>query len=205
MNDTNKVGFDTMIFYATKETMQRYKLKTPEEMEPDVLPLAQAVRQKEAGQRIYEWGCKLFYFDRKKCLQIMHFETKLVIYLVNLKMAERDYAGDAVAQYLMDMYQSDQEMCRALEAFFASASFLIFDRITDRSMITCMNSILKRRAFDGYRFYDYISDGILHTKQINRDVNEMPAAIMIDGKKEWIIPYEYFAQVIKSRFANQIR
>lgn len=43
-----------MVFYATKETMQRYKLKTPEEMEPDILPLVQTVRQKEAGQRIYE-------------------------------------------------------------------------------------------------------------------------------------------------------
>lgn len=82
-----------MIYYATKETMQRYKLKTPEKLDPSISPLAQAVKQKEAGQRIYEWGCKLFYFDRRKCLQIMHFETKLVIYLVDLKMAERNMQG----------------------------------------------------------------------------------------------------------------
>lgn len=189
-----------MIYYATKETMQRFKLKTPEKMHPSISPLAQAVKQKEAGQRIYEWGCKIFYFDRRKCLQIMHFETKLVIYLVNLKMAERKFTGNAVAQYLMDMYARDEEMCRALEAFFASAPVVIFDRITDRSMITSMNSVLNRWAMDGYRFYDYISDGILHTKRINRDVNEMPTTITKDGKKEWIIPYEYFAQTVKSRF-----
>lgn len=191
-----------MIYYATKETMQRYKLKTPEKLDPSISPLAQTVKQKEAGQRIYEWGCKLFYFDRRKCLQIMHFETKLVIYLVDLKMAEREYAGDAVAHYLMDMYESDRKMCRALRSFFASAPVVIFDQITDRSMITCMNSMLNRWAMDGYRFYDYISGGILHTKKINRDVNEMPVTVTIDGKKEWIVPYEYFAQVIKERFLS---
>ena len=192
-----------MIYYATKETMQRYKLKTPEEMESSISALAQAVKQKEAGQRIYEWGCKLFYFDRRKCLQIMHFETKLVIYLVDLKMAEREYAGNTVAQYLMDMYKSDREMCRALEAFFASSPVVIFDRITDRSIIGSMNSTLNQWAFDGYRFYDYISDGILHTKRINRDVNEMPTTVTIDGKKEWIVPYKYFAQTIKNRFLTK--
>lgn len=189
-----------MIFYATKETMLRYKLKTPEEMDQSMLPLAQEILQKERGTRIYEWGCKLFYFDRRKCLQVMHFETKLVIYLMDFKMADLEYAGDAVAHYLMDMYAADRDMCRALKAFFVSAPIVIFDRITDRSMITSMNGMLNRWAFDGYRFYDYISDGILHTKQINRDVNEIPVTVTVDGKKEWIVPYEYFAQTIKKRF-----
>lgn len=133
----------------------------------------------------------------------MHFETKLVIYLVNLKMAEREYAGNAVANYLLDMYKSDREMCRALEAFFASSPVVIFDRITDRSIISSLNSVLNQWAYDGYRFYDYIRDGILHTKQINRDVNEMPTTVTIDGKKEWIIPYQYFAQTIKERFSDE--
>ncbi len=191
-----------MIYYATKETIQRYKLKTPEEMGPSISPVAQMLKQKESGQRIYEWGCKLFYFNRRKCLQIMNFETKLVIYLVDLKIAEREHIGNAVAHYLMDMYVSDAEMCRALEAFFASAPVVIFDRIADRSIISSMNSVLNQWAFDGYRFYDYISDGILHTKRINRDVNEMPAMITIDGRKDYIIPYEYFAQTIKKRFSG---
>lgn len=69
-------------------------------------------------------------------------------------------------------------------------------------MITSMNSVLRQWAFDGYRFYDYISNGILHTRQINRDVNEMPATVTMDGKKECIIPYDYFAQTIKERFSG---
>lgn len=182
--------------------MQRYKLKVPQDLNPSLSPLAQMIRKKEDGQRIYEWGRKLFYFDRRKCLQIMHYKTKLLIYLVDLKMADREYIGNSVALYLMDMYASDKEMCRALEAHFASSPVVIFDKITVRSMITSMNSALKRRVFDGYRFYHYISDGILHSKQINRDVNEVPATVTIDGKKEYIIPYDYFAQTIKERFSG---
>lgn len=190
-----------MIYYATKETMQRYKLKTPEELDTPTLPIAQIIRRAESGHRIYEWGCKLFYFDRRKCLQIMNFETRLVVYLIDLKMADREHIGNAVAQYLMDMYASDKEMCRALEAYFESSPVVIFDKITDRSMITRMNYMVTYWALDGYRFYDYISDGILHTKQINRDVNDFYATTNIDGKKRYIIPYEHFAQTIKSRFS----
>lgn len=43
-----------MIYCAAKETMQRFKLKTPEMLHPSVSLLAQAIKQKEAGQRIYE-------------------------------------------------------------------------------------------------------------------------------------------------------
>lgn len=191
-----------MICYVTRETMRRYKLRTPENLDPELAPLAKLIKQKEAGQRIYEWGCKLFYFDRRKCMQVMHFETKMVIYLVDLKMAQLEYVGNEVAHYLLDMYASDPEMCRALDAFFASSPLMVFDKITDRSVISCMNSMLNLWAWDGYRFYDYISDGILHTKKINRDVNDMPASIIVDGKKKYIIPYEYFAETIKKRFAD---
>lgn len=194
-----------MIYHATKETMQRYKLNTPEEMAPALSPFAQSIIQRESGSHIYEWSCKLFYFDRRKCLQLMHFETKMVIYLINLKVDELEYAADAMASYLMEMYASDREMQRALERYFASAPVAIFDRITDRSMITYANSVLSNWAMDGYRFYDYISDGILHTKKINRDVNDRVATIMKGGRKEWIVPYEFFAQTIKDRFAIGIK
>lgn len=135
-----------MIYYATKETMQRYKLKTPEQLRPEIAPIAQAVIQRERGNRIYEWGCKLFYFDRRKCMQVMHFETKLVVFLVDLKMKDLEYAGSAVANYLLDMYMDDLEMQQALKAYFAASPFVCFDRITDKSIISSMNGIQTRWA-----------------------------------------------------------
>lgn len=182
--------------------MRVFGLKTPENLISPISSLAQIVKQKEAGRRIYEWGCKLFYLDGRKCLQIMHFETKLVIYLIDWEIDEIEFAANAVAEYLLDMYKSDKHMQDALKRFFASAKNVIFDKITDRSMISCMNSMLSRWAMDGYRFYEYIDNGMLRTKKINRDVNDFPATITIDGEKNWIIPYEYFAQTIKKHFAD---
>ena len=189
-----------MIYYATKETMERYKLKTPVQLRFEIAPVAQAVIQRERGKRIYEWGCKLFYFDRRKCLQIMHFETKLVVFLINFKMNDLEHTGNAVANYLLDMYADDLGMQQALKAYFAASPVVCFDRITDKSIISSMNGIQTRWAWDGYHFYDYIKDGILHTKQINRDVNEMPVTRKVNGKEEWIVPYELFAQTIKNHF-----
>ena len=191
-----------MIYYATKETLQRYKLKTPEQFESEMAPLVQAVINREQGNRLFEWGCKLFYFDRRKCLQIMHCETKLVIFLVDFKVKDLENVGDAVAHYLLDMYAKDPDMVQALKHYFSVAPLVCFDRITDRSIIASMNGVQSRWAWDGYRFYEYIKDGVLHTKQINRDVNKMPQMRKVNGKEEWLFPYELFAQTIKTHFGN---
>lgn len=192
-----------MIFYATKETMTRYKLKTPEQFQSEIGPFVRMAAEKERGNRIYEWGCKLFYFDRRKCLQVMHFETKLVIFLVDLKQKDLEFTANIVANYLMDIYAEDSEMVAALNRFFASSPVAIFDKISDRSIIASMNSIQTNWAHDGYAFYSYIQDGILHTRKINREVNEYPVTRKVDGKTEWIVPYALFAQTIKREFAEK--
>ena len=191
-----------MIYYATKETLQRYKLKTPEQFESEMAPFVRAVVNRERGNRLFEWGCKLFYFDRRKCLQIMHFETKLVIFLVDLKVKDLECVGDAVAHYLLDLYTGDSGMEQALKNYFAAAPLVCFDRITDKSIIASLNGVQSRWAWDGYRFYDYIKDGILHTRKINREVNEMPQTRKINGKEECLYPYDLFEQTIKKHFGE---
>ena len=97
----------------------------------------------------------------------MHFETRLVIFLIDMKQKELEFVGNAAAHYLLDLYAADAAMVRALERYFASASFVWFDRLTNKSIIASMNHMQSGWALDGYRFYDYIRDGILHTKEIN--------------------------------------
>lgn len=191
-----------MIFYATKQTMDRYKLKPPEQLDTETAVFAQAIAKRERGNRMFEWGCKLFYFDRRKCLQFMHFETKLVVFLVDLKMKDLKNSASAVANYLLDMYAEDAAMQQALENYFAASPLVCFDRITDRSIISGMNSVQSRWAIDGYYFYNYLQDGILHTRRINRDVNKTPQMRRVDGKEEWIFPYALFAQTIKEHFGG---
>jgi hypothetical protein len=61
-----------MILYVTKETFTRFKLKMQEEMSD---PISQQgfrmVLNQERGDKLLEWGGKLFYFDRHKCIQVV--------------------------------------------------------------------------------------------------------------------------------------
>lgn len=189
-----------MIFYATRQTLERYKLKTPDEMSENVNPFAKVIIEKEQGDPLYEWGCKLFHFDRRKCIQVIHFKTRMVIFLVDIKMADIEKAPNLVAQYLFSLYENDKRMQKALEKYFASSPIVCFDKITNKSIISKLNHVQSDWAWDGYRFYEYIRDGILHTMEINRDVNECPCPIKENGKEEWYIPYDYFAKTIKEQF-----
>ena len=45
-----------------------------------------------------------------------------------------------------------------------------------------LNGIQSRWAWDEYCFYDYIKDGVLHTKKVNRYVNEMPHTKKVNAK-----------------------
>lgn len=191
-----------MIFYATKETLEKYKLKTPEQLSESIQPFARAMIENEQGDQIMEWGCKLFYFDRRKCLQLLNFKTRFVVFLVDIKMSDVNDVPNMLAHYLFSLYETDGQMQTALEKYFASSPFACYDKITNRSMITKLNQIQRDWAFDGYRFYEYIRDGILHTMEINRDVNDMPCTIKENGKEEWHIPYKYFRDEIKNRFGH---
>lgn len=89
-----------MIYYATQETMDRYKLKRPHEMSPGIKELCEQIIEKKQGNSLYEWGVKLFYFDRRKCLQILQFLTRITVFLIDCKVNEIENAANAVVQYL---------------------------------------------------------------------------------------------------------
>lgn len=56
-----------MVIYATKKAFERYNLKMPEEMHSSfAASVSRAIIKKESGDRLCEWGAKLFYFCRQK-------------------------------------------------------------------------------------------------------------------------------------------
>lgn len=192
-----------MIYYATKQTLERYKLNTPENFQSEMGDIVRMIAEKERGNHLYEWGCKLFYFDRRKCLQVVHFASKLTIFLIDVKMDDIVYAANAVAQYIFDIYDSDKIMQRAVERYFHSAPMVIFDKLTDKSVIARLNMTQRDWALDGDRFYNYIKDGILQTKEMNRDVNRKHIfGRTVNGKKEYYFPADEFERIIKENFAD---
>ncbi|MCI7402148.1 MAG: hypothetical protein MSH40_05680 [Christensenella sp.] len=190
-----------MIYYATQQTLERYKLNTPENFQSETGDIVRMIANKERGNRLYEWGCKLFYFDRRKCLQVVHFASKLTIFLIDIKMDDIVYATNAVAQYIFDIYDGDKMMKRALERYFKSSPIVVFDKITDRSIIATLNKTQSDWAEDGYYFYEFIINGILQTKEINRKINrDWIFTRKVNGKTEYIRSAEEFEKLIKENF-----
>ncbi len=161
-----------MIIYATKQTIERYKIKMLQEFtDPVMRSIVEAVYKKEHGDRLLEWGAKLFYFDRRKCIQVCNFASKFTIILVDVKIAELESVGDAIAQYMFDIYSDNAEMTKLLKKFFANYPLVCFAKLTDRSAISTLNRLQTYYLEDGYRLYDYIENGILQTRKLNRFLN----------------------------------
>ncbi|MBO4938289.1 MAG: hypothetical protein J6C98_04720 [Oscillospiraceae bacterium] len=192
-----------MIIYATKETIERYKLKMPQDLRYPVNMLAQAVIEKESGDRMLQWGAKLFYFDRRKCLQLVHFASKFTLFLIDIKMGDLQDVGNYISGYLIELYKDDQQMQSALERFFSERSMICFSRITDRSIIATLNRNQTAFTEDGYRFYDFIENGILKTFEINRKMNfDWIVTQKVNGKTEYFMPGKKFRELLLRRYSN---
>ncbi len=193
-----------MIIYPTKLTFERYKIKLPNELKPPMKQIVEAVLEDEKGTLVHEWGAKLFYFDRRKCIQIVNFASKLTLFLVDIKAADLQNLGDIIAHYLFKLYEGDEQMKKALERMFEESPVLCFEKLTDKSAIATLNHTQLGFAFDGYRFYDYIRDGILHTVEINRDVNfNWIFRIKTGGETEYVYAGEKFRSIILASYGSE--
>ena len=97
-----------MIIYATKQTFERYKLKLPSELSHPINMIAQTVIENESGDKLLEWGAKLFYFDRRKCIQVVNFASKFTLFLIDVRVADLENVGDMIAHYLLELYKEDK-------------------------------------------------------------------------------------------------
>lgn len=192
-----------MIIYATKQTFERYKLKLPKEITPPINQIAEAVIENERGNKILEWGAKLFYFDKRKCIQVVNFASKLTLFLVDVKAADLENVGDMIAHYLLELYKADKQMTKALKKMFEANPIICFAKLTDKSAIATLNTTQSRFADDGYRFYEFIRDGILHTLEINHVVNfDWLFTMKINGKTEYIYAGEKFREIVLERYGR---
>lgn len=191
-----------MILYVTKETFDRYKLKLPEDMlSPITKTISQKVIEHESGDRLLEWGGKLFYFDRRKCLQIVNFASKLTLILVDIKVDDLIGLGNTIAHYLFALYDGNNEMQKILNKHFELHPAMCFSRLHDRSIIATLNHTQISYLEDGYRLYDYISNGILHTIDLNRAINrDWIFNENRNGKTDYFVSTERFEKLMKERY-----
>lgn len=147
---------------------------------------------------------KLFYFDRRKCLAAMNFASKFTVFLIDIKMSELSDIGNYLSRYLVELFQDDEEMQNILlPKYLTESAVCIFAPIKDKSMISHLNRIVSDFALDGYKFYDFLENGILNTMAINELVNfDFVVSDKIDGKVAYIIPGKRFKELLSERYMN---
>lgn len=137
-----------MIIYATKQTFERYKLKEPKELTSPLNKIVDTIIEKESGGKIYEWDAKLFYFDIRKCIQVVNFASKMTLFLIDVKVDDLEKVGHTIANYLFELYKKDKQMVKTLEHMFELYPFSCFDKLKDKSIIATLNATQRGFAED---------------------------------------------------------
>jgi len=189
-----------MILYATKQTIERYKIVLPQDMHSPFKEIALSTLQKEGGDRLLEWGAKLFYFNRRKCLQVVNFASKLTLFLFDVKVDDLYYVGNAIAHYLLDIYSDNVVMTKLLDRFFEDYPVLTFGRLTDKRAIATLNRTQLTFADDDW-FYNFVEKNVLQTRKINKKINfDWFFTEKNDGKTEYFYSGEKFERLLKERY-----
>ncbi len=197
------MGRINMILYVTKKTKERLNIPMINELSENNRKFATMVYNIEKNNRLLEWGIKIFYMDRRKCLQAINFASKLTIYLFDIRNDSIEYIGDAIANYVFSIYDEDKKVTKLLKKFFSEHPICVFSNLTDKTVISSLN-YNERCYIETYRFYDYIENNVLKTIEINKDVNfDNLLTASINGKKEYVVPAEYFKELLTNYYKKR--
>ena len=189
-----------MILYITKKTKDRFNIPLYSELTDELELLARNILVKEQDD-IFKWGVKIFYFDRRKCLQIMNFASKVSIFLIDIKVQDVKEISNMLAHYLKIIYEDDLEVVELLDRYFKETPISFFDTLKDRSVIGSLNHNERYFLEGGYRLYDFIENGTLHTIRINKQFNfGYIVGKKSNGKTEYIVPGEEFKKMLSQRY-----
>ena len=189
-----------MILYITKKTKDRFNIPLYSELTDELELLARNILVKEQDD-IFKWGVKIFYFDRRKCLQIMNFASKVSIFLIDIKVQDVKEISNMLAHYLKIIYEDDLEVVELLDRYFKQTPISFFDTLKDRSVIGSLNHNERYFLEGGYRLYDFIENGTLHTIRLNKQFNfRYIVGKKSNGKTEYIVPGEEFKKMLSQRY-----
>lgn len=189
-----------MILYITKKTKDRFNIPLYSELTDELELLARNILVKEQDD-IFKWGVKIFYFDRRKCLQIMNFASKVSIFLIDIKVQDVKEISNMLAHYLKIIYEDDLEVVELLDRYFKETPISFFDTLKDRSVIGSLNHNERYFLEGGYRLYDFIENGTLHTIRLNKQFNfRYIVGKKSNGKTEYIVPGEEFKKMLSQRY-----
>ncbi len=179
-----------MIIYLTKQTSKRFGIK-PEARESAL-----------QGDRLHEWGAKIFYLEGRKCLQLVNFAGKITLLWSDVKKSDLAGVQDYIEFMLMNIYIGDEEMTDTLQRMFAESPFEGFGRLTDRSAVATLNRTQMDHIDRG--LYRYIDEGVLLERQVNYRLNfECFVTFTENGRTEYEYPAARFRELLLERYGER--
>jgi len=191
----------TVILYATKKTIERFKLKLPQDMnDPMVARLGKTILAVEKGDELVEWGAKLFYFDGRKSIQLVNFASRLTFFLVDVHPDEVDNIGGMLTGYLYNLYRDTPDMKELLDRYFEEHQLIVFSPLTNKSVLGTLNYTQESYVERG-SLYEYIWDGLFHSLELNKKFNqEWIFSKMEQGERIYFNPGERFEALLRARY-----
>lgn len=195
-----------MIIYGTKETRKVCKLPTPELASNYLLKeLISESRERYAGDQLFEWGAKSFYFERTLCLELCNFASRFTILMVAVTDEMVKHLPEYILTYLNKVYEDDQEMLKLLELYADDNAFTYFDKLTNRSVIGSMNHFQNYYLDGGDRLYEFAKGRTIQTVELAKKYNlHYIIGLKVDGKKSYLYPGEVFAKLLKERYQDKL-
>lgn len=191
-----------MILYATKQTIEELSIPMIDELSAFNKMISTEVLESQKNNKLLEWGIKLFFFDGRKCIQALNFASKLTIFIFDIQKEQIKYIGDSIARYLLDIYEKDKKMQKILKKFFEDYPICTFAKLEDKSVIANLNHNQLHYADNGDYFYNYIENGILKTREINKKYNWKKIVSIKNNKKiDYIFPAEYFRELLLKKYS----
>ena len=194
-----------MIIYGTKQTMERYGIPQIKEIQDlKQKEVATNIYDAEHGDRMLEWGAKVFYFGRRKCLQVCHFASKITFVFLDFKKKEITALYALIARCMFALYEDKPDMQKLLNRFWEEHGEACFEKITDRKTISTMNYFQSIYIeLSGY-LYSCIEDAPYKDMiAINKVINEdHPVSEKINGKIDYYFPIARFEELLKEYYAD---
>lgn len=192
-----------MIIYSTRETIKQFDIKMPNELRYPSNEAALAVIAREGGDELLEWGTKYFEFDGRKCMQIMNFASMFTMFLMDVGKVELHHIGNMMANYMHDIYKSDNEMLCSIKKMFSVSNGISHTALNDNNILMMMTQTQLKFALNGRRFYSFVENGTLQVSRINEQFNrEWPVRITIDDKAKEFVPADKFRELVTARFGK---
>ncbi|MDR1941847.1 MAG: hypothetical protein LBQ47_05935 [Endomicrobium sp.] len=144
-----------MLFRATKKLIDTYKIIPAKNVAPE--------------DSFYSWHCNVFYVNKWKCILFMNDASRFSVAIFNVTQKIFNEAlDDFFVQLFENTLLAEKVEQNKIDEYFRRAQTAYFTTTANSSVIANMNQMVR---YIDWIVEKFIKDGILHSKELNIEIN----------------------------------